>query len=448
MWSPFEETLPLSLEAAEAVRVSMSPVSGNQPSILLLDDDPFMLGIHSRMLRGMGYQMIGTAASAEEALTLLHNDSCAVDIILCDLNMPGIDGIEFLQMLSASAFRGSVILVSGEGLRIMHTVQKLLGERLLVLGMLEKPAGRQALRSLLDHWVPMLTTTPSRPALAVSGDEVHRANQKRQWVLDYQPQVDLKTGTVAGMEALVRWNHPKHGLVYPDSFIGVAEGCGAIDALTDWVLQEAMRQLARWREQGLQTEMAVNVSMDNLLDPAFANRVGALVHETRISPKDLVLELTESRVMSPSPVPLENLVRLRMQRFGLSIDDFGTGHSSLAQLRDVPFTELKIDRGFVHGALRNQIIRPILEGSIGIAKRMDMQSVAEGVETEEDWHLLRKIGCDRAQGWFVAKPMAPSKMPGWIESWRARRAGLVEGQVQPPSHAALGRMRNEHGPER
>lgn len=448
MWSPFEETLPLSLEAAEAVRVSMSPVSGNQPSILLLDDDPFMLGIHSRMLRGMGYQMIGTAASAEEALTLLHNDSCAVDIILCDLNMPGIDGIEFLQMLSASAFRGSVILVSGEGLRIMHTVQKLLGERLIVMGMLEKPAGRQALRSLLDHWVPMLTTTPSRPALAVSGDEVHRANQKRQWVLDYQPQVDLKTGTVAGMEALVRWNHPKHGLVYPDSFIGVAEGCGAIDALTDWVLQEAMGQLARWRGQGLQTEMAVNVSMDNLLDPAFANRVGALARETRTSPNDVVLEITESRVMSPSPVPLENLVRLRMQRFGLSIDDFGTGHSSLAQLRDVPFTELKIDRGFVHGALRNQIIRPILEGSIGIAKRMDMQSVAEGVETEEDWHLLREIGCDLAQGWFIAKPMAPSKVPGWIESWRVRQAGLVEGQVQPPPRAALGRMSYEHGPVR
>lgn len=438
MWSPFQETLPSSLEAAENVRASTSPVTGNQPSILLLDDDPFMLGMHSRMLRGMGYQMIGTAASAEAALTLLRNDARAVDIILCDLNMPGIDGIEFLQILSAGSFQGSVILLSGEGLRIMHTVQKLLGDRLLVLGMLEKPAGRQALRALLDRWVPVTAKSTDRPALAFSSDEVHRANQKRQWLLDYQPQVDLKTGTVTGMEALVRWNHPKLGLVYPDSFIGVVEGCGAIGALTDWVLQEAMEQLARWRAQGLRTGMAVNVSMENLLVPGFANRVGALARETRVSPQNVTLEITESRVMSPSPVPLENLVRLRMQRFGLSIDDFGTGHSSLAQLRDVPFTELKIDRGFVHGALRNQIIRPILEGSIGIAKRMAMQSVAEGVETEEDWHLLRKIGCDLAQGWFVAKPMAPSKVPGWIESWQARRAGLIQGQIEPLPDARSG----------
>src|SRR6185369_10315829 len=109
-----------------------------------------------------------------------------------------------------------------------------------------------------------------------------------------------------------------------------------------------------------------------------------------------------------------------------SIDDFGTGHSSLAQLRDVPFTELKIDRGFVHGARHNQIIRPMLEGSIGLAKRLDMQSVAEGVETEEDWQLLREIGCDLAQGWFIARPMAQHQVATWLEQWRTRVAHLVK----------------------
>jgi EAL domain-containing protein (putative c-di-GMP-specific phosphodiesterase class I) len=113
----------------------------------------------------------------------------------------------------------------------------------------------------------------------------------------------------------------------------------------------------------------------------------------------------------------------------LSIDDFGTGHSSLVQLRDVPFTELKIDRGFVHGARNNQIIRPILEGSIGIAKRMGMQSVAEGVETEDDWNLLREIGCDLAQGWFIGRPMPPDQVQQWIEQWEPRRGQLVESQT-------------------
>ena len=139
-----------------------------------------------------------------------------------------------------------------------------------------------------------------------------------------------------------------------------------------------------------------------------------------------MLEVTESRLMSPSRIPMESLVRLRMQGFGLSIDDFGTGHSSLAQLRDVPFTELKIDRGFVTGAHHNQIIRPILDGSVGIAKRLGMRSVAEGVETEEDWHVLREVGCDLAQGWFIGRPLVPDRLPVWLEQWRSRLARLVE----------------------
>ena len=118
-------------------------------------------------------------------------------------------------------------------------------------------------------------------------------------------------------------------------------------------------------------------------------------------------------------------MRLRLQRIGLAIDDFGTGHSSLAQLRDVPFTELKIDRGFVRGARANQIIRPMLDGSVGIAKKLGMRSVAEGVETEDDWHLLREIDCDFAQGYFIGRPMPGNELPRWLGSWQARRRALV-----------------------
>jgi predicted signal transduction protein with EAL and GGDEF domain len=143
--------------------------------------------------------------------------------------------------------------------------------------------------------------------------------------------------------------------------------------------------------------------------------------------------------MSPSPTPLQSLVRLRLLRFALSIDDFGTGHSSLAQLRDVPFTELKIDRGFVQGARHNQIIRPMLEGSLGIAQRLGMQTVAEGVETEDDWHLLRELGCDYAQGYFIAKPMASDRVPAWLSDWNARYVGLapVPRMARPPDGSGV-----------
>jgi EAL domain-containing protein (putative c-di-GMP-specific phosphodiesterase class I)/CheY-like chemotaxis protein len=421
IWPPFEPTLSLGPDLSDAPPLDNGAAPRGQPGVLLVDDDPFMLGMQSRMLRSMGYTKIGTAMSADAALTLLGPGLAAVDVIVCDLNMPDIDGLEFLRRLGDSNFRGNVILLSGEGPRIIHAVRKLLaGRSLLILGALEKPAGRAALRALLDRWQQSL---PPPAAVATefiyTAADLRAAQQAEQWVLHYQPKVDLRTGALVGTEALVRWDHPVHGLVYPDRFIGLAEDCGAIDALTEWVLHAALTQLAKWHRDGLEIHMAVNLSTESLRAPDFARKVGALVRERCLSPQDLVLEVTESRVMSISSEPLETLVRLRMQRFGLSIDDFGTGHSSLAQLRDVPFTELKIDRGFVHGARHNQLIRPMLEGSIGIAQRLGLQTVGEGVETEDDWALLREIGCDIAQGYFIGKPMPADRLPDWLTDWLA-----------------------------
>jgi len=427
IWPPFVATLPMGLGPPETPALPASgAVPRPQPGVLLVDDDPFMLGMQSRMLRSMGYTKIGTAVSAHAALTLLGEGRAAVDVVVCDLNMPDVDGIEFLRRLSESDFRGNVILLSGEGPRIIHAVQKLLaGNALMILGALEKPAGRDALRMLLDRWQPLQPPVPAVSHPTYCAADLHAAQKAGQWVLHYQPKVDLRTGELTGTEALIRWNHPAHGLVYPDSFIGLAEDCGAIGPMTDWLLHAALAQLVMWHRDGLQIHMAVNVSMESLREPDFARDVDLLVRHSCLSPQDLMLEVTESRVMALSPAPLETLVRLRMQRFGLSIDDFGTGHSSLAQLRDVPFTELKIDRGFVHGARRNQLIRPMLEGSIGMAQRLGLQTVAEGVEIEDDWALLREIGCDLAQGYFIGRPMPGDQLQHWVRDWQARRARLI-----------------------
>jgi EAL domain-containing protein (putative c-di-GMP-specific phosphodiesterase class I)/CheY-like chemotaxis protein len=425
IWPPFVATLPLGLGPAEFPTDSVG-MPGRQPALLLVDDDPFMLGVQSRMLRGMGYTMIGTAASAEAALTLLGSGRVAVDVVISDLNMPDVDGIEFLRRLGDSDFCGSVILLSGEGPRIIHAVQKLLAVRpLSILGAIEKPAGRAALRVLLERWQPM-----ARPAVVAmppifTPADLHLAQRNAQWVLHYQPKVDLRTGALQGVEALVRWNHPVHGLLYPDRFIGLAEDCGVIDSLTEWVLGAVLVQLGQWHRDGLRIHAAVNVSMQNLQAPNFARKVGALVQQSCLSPQDLVLEVTESRVMAMPSAPLETLVRLRMQRFGLSIDDFGTGHSSLAQLRDVPFTELKIDRGFVHGARHNPLIRPMLEGSLGIARQLGLRAVAEGVENEDDWMLLRELDCAVAQGYFIGRPMAGEQLHSWLADWLIRLPRLI-----------------------
>ena len=420
-------TLPIGLNTPDVPAMpSIGVAPSRQPGLLLVDDDPFMLGMQARMLRSMGYTTISTAGGADAALQLLSAGRAAVDIVVCDLNMPDVDGLEFLHRLVDSDFRGNVILLSGEGARIIHAVQRLLaGHPLKVLGALEKPAGRTALRMLLDQWQPTLAPVPAAARPSYTAADLLAAQKADQWVLHYQPQVDLRTGKLTGVEALVRWNHPVDGLVYPDRFIDLAEDCGAIDALTDWVLNAALAQLALWHQEGLHIQMAVNVSMENLGAADFVRKVVERVRHSCLSPQDLVLEVTESRVMAISAQPLETLVRLRMQRFGLSIDDFGTGHSSLAQLRDVPFTELKIDRGFVHGAGQNQLIRPILDGSIGIAQRLDLLTVGEGVETEDDWALLRQIGCDRAQGYFIGRPMPADRLRSWLVDWRAKQPRLT-----------------------
>jgi EAL domain-containing protein (putative c-di-GMP-specific phosphodiesterase class I) len=415
--------------SAEGVKFPSEPFAiaapDRLPSILLVDDDEHLLELQMRMLRSMGYLQLSAASSGKEALLQLEHDPHSAELILCDLSMPDIDGIEFLQTLNAGSFRGSVILLSGETQRVMHSVQKLLGgQHLTILGALRKPAGREALFELLQCWRPQANTTARAIRSPITAAELSDANRLQQWVLHYQPQVNLTTGALIGMEALVRWDHPTHGLIYPDHFITLAEDCGAIDEMTLWVIKEALIQRASWQMQGLNAQVAINLSIESLNIPDLWKRLAALVRKSKAGPEDVTLEVTESRLSSSSTVPLENLVRLRLERFTLSIDDFGTGHSSLAQLRDVPFNELKIDRGFVCGARNNQIIRPMLEGSLGIAKRMGMRSVAEGVESVSDWNLLRELGCDLAQGYFIGKPMAPEHIWKWLNEWYVRLESL------------------------
>ncbi|MEK7844740.1 MAG: EAL domain-containing protein, partial [Pseudomonadota bacterium] len=175
--------------------------------------------------------------------------------------------------------------------------------------------------------------------------------------------------------------------------------------------------------------VAINVSMDNLASLDFQDLVVNMVTEAGLSPQKIVLEVTESQLMgADTRIPLEILTRLRLKRFHLSIDDFGTGHSSLAQLRDIPFDELKIDQGFVHRAWTDDTLRAIYDASLSMAKQLGMEVVAEGVEDQNDWELLRRTGCDLAQGNFISRPLQAADFSNWMEEWQNRlRNGLIAG---------------------
>jgi EAL domain-containing protein (putative c-di-GMP-specific phosphodiesterase class I) len=213
--------------------------------------------------------------------------------------------------------------------------------------------------------------------------------------------------------------------VYPDRFIGVAEQHGLIDDLSLVVLGAALVQARLWKDAGLSLRLAVNLSMDNLNSLSFLDALVNLTSQTGVAPQDMVLEVTESRLMGDQRIPLEILTRLHLKRFRLSIDDFGTGNSSLAQLNDVPFDELKIDKTFVHGAWANPTQCAMFDASIGLARQLKMESVAEGVEDRQDWDFLRRRGCDLAQGYFIAKPMPAEDLSAWLAGWNERRVHLL-----------------------
>ena len=389
--------------------------------MLVIDDDPFTLKLMRRILARQGFFEVTACASGQAALETIDGwDDGADKLILCDLNMPEMDGVEFVRRLAERKFTGALILISGEDERVLQTATKLVrAHNLGILGYLRKPIASDQLRAMIEGWNPAADLASRRVKQSYAASQVHEAIARGEFVNVYQPKVEIATGKVVGVETLVRWQHPVDGLVFPDRFVSVAEENGLIDDLTRVVLSAAFAQARRWKGRGLALRVAVNVSMDNLTSLDFPDFAAKAASEAGIEPRDAVLEVTEGRLMKDPLSPLDVLTRLRLKGFGLSIDDFGTGYSSLAQLRDLPFDELKVDRSFVHGAHSNDSVRAIFEASRSLARQLGLKMVAEGVEDRADWDFLCQTGCDMAQGYHVAKPMAAADIAGWIAGWEA-----------------------------
>lgn len=397
----------------------------NDPSalrILLLDDDPMMLELLRRILLKEGWTNVAVCDSGHAALRELDHPGGAPGLILCDLNMPGMDGIEFIRELVARGYNGALILVSGVDVRILQTAERLVrAHQIKLLGYLSKPVVAAELAALmLDAGSEHNAAAPPQASKHYGAEELERAIINGELVNYYQPKVNVMNAALVGFETLVRWQHPHDGLVYPDDFIGVAEQSGLIHGLTNLVLQQALEQLRAWRAAGLDLRMCVNISMDNLTALDFPDMVERHLRLCGQRPEHLVLEMTESRLMHDSRAVLDILTRLCMKGVRLSIDDFGIGHSTLTQLHFLPVNELKIDKVFVHHAWRDPTTRAIYDASLGLARKLRIDAVAEGVEDLDDWNFLRETGCDVAQGYFIARPMPAGEIGAWMTHWSAR----------------------------
>ncbi len=244
--------------------------------------------------------------------------------------------------------------------------------------------------------------------------QLRRAIEDGELVLHYQPKVDLESGDVVGVEALVRWNHPERGLLAPDTFVPLAEQTGLMKSLTASVLEQALMQTAAWAAAGLQVRMAVNVSARDLHDDTFCDRVREALARTGVSASLLELELTERVVMADPQRAMENLTALSRLGVRLSLDDFGTGYSSLAYLRRLPVTEIKIDKSFVLRMDVDDEDATIVRSTIDLAHGLGLRVLAEGVETAETWQRLADLGCDAAQGYFLSRPHPAEVVTDWL----------------------------------
>jgi len=389
--------------------------------ILLVDDEPFALKLLTHQLAQLGLEKITAHGYAADALIYLEANLGGTDLILCDLQMPRMDGVEFVRHLARIGYVGHLVLVSGEDERILQTAQRLANaHNLKILGILHKPVSSEQLRRVLERRHSEAGAVPEGTEKTYGPDELRQAIAAGNLVNYYQPKVDVASGAFVGVEALVRWRHPRDGLLSPALFITTAEEHGLIDALTRDVLTKALDQARLWQDMGLSLRVAINISMNNLTVLDFPDFVARTAARAGIPLTNLVLEITESQLMRDLLAPLDILTRLRLKHISLSIDDFGTGYSSLAQLHDLPFDELKVDQRFVHGACRDASLRVIFDACLGMARQLNMKTVAEGVEDRADWNFLCDSGCNLAQGYFIARPMPAADIGAWMLDWEAR----------------------------
>jgi diguanylate cyclase (GGDEF)-like protein/PAS domain S-box-containing protein len=266
--------------------------------------------------------------------------------------------------------------------------------------------------------------SPMRLALVA---ELRRAIDQDELSLYFQPKVAMRTGRVTCAEALVRWEHPVHGMLSPDLFVPIAEQTGLIRPLSRWVLDAALRQLNRWRQDGLDLGIAVNLSMRNLHDPEIADMIRQLLTRWGVPPQYLTIEITESSLMADAGRAMDVLGCLREMGVSVSIDDFGTGYSSLAYLKRLPVQELKIDKSFVAHMATDENDAAIVRSTVGLAHDLGLHVVAEGVEDQAAWDLLSAMGCDVAQGYFISRPLPPLVLGEWLElsDWEPRLARVA-----------------------
>lgn len=387
---------------------------------LVAEDNEFQRRWLVVMLTNLGANHIVEAEDGHSALSILHDPAQSIDICFVDLNMPGMDGMELIRHMAKEEYPASIILASALDPSLVFSVEtmsKAYGVNLL--GTITKPATPETLRELISlHQPPHAGESEPKSSIPkLTLEQVVHGLSNDQFLPYFQPKVEIETGHISGAEAYARWHHPEHGLLSPAAFLPALENTEHMNTL-GWIMIDKCAAACRtWHDLGFPISVSINLASSSLAADGCAERIADIVAKRGIDPQHIILEITESAAKIDSPQYLENLARLRMKGFVLSIDDFGTGHASMQELLRIPFSELKVDRSFVVGASKNDTIKLVLRSSLELAHKINRLSTAVGVETRQDWDLLLQLGCTHAQGYYIAKPMESNALPAWMDEW-------------------------------
>jgi EAL domain-containing protein (putative c-di-GMP-specific phosphodiesterase class I)/ActR/RegA family two-component response regulator len=386
-------------------------VSDNR--LLVMDDDPDVGALFAQVGQRLGYDVAVLSEPTQFSSTVLE---FLPTVILLDLQMPGRDGIELLRELSTLACHPKVLIASGLDSRVLTTASELgLSMGLDVAGSFCKPIAPDELETLL------VRLKSQRQRITV--EQIREGLRTGQFVVHYLPKATYKSPgrwIIEGAEALVRWEHPEYGLLYPKDFLGMAEDSGLIIELTDFVFRASMEQARVWFAHGRYMELGLNLSAQFLGDLQFPDRLLTLIRENDLDPSMITLELTETAAMQDPDVTLDILTRLRVKNINLCLDDFGTGASSLTHLYRMPFSELKLDNQFMVDMRVREDARALVEGLIYLAHKLKMRACAEGVEDEPTLQLLESMRCDKVQGHHIGAASRAKDLERIVDDWNTR----------------------------
>lgn len=390
-----------------------------QLKVLIAEDDGFSQQLIAEMLKINHVSDIHFAGSGDEVLTKMA-DGLAPDLLICDLNMPGLDGIDLLKILGDRRFPGEIIVISGCDKRIIKAACKIaIHNHLNLTGGIEKPIDSKKLKRLVQYCCETRRTLRlvDEPQV-ITKLELLQAFEKKQFIAYFQPQVSVQKGSVEGVECLSRWRHPLRGVLLPGEFMPAIRRYQLDAVFIEYIFKAALKAFAVIHQECGVATLAINLSPEVLQDESLPQHLKALVEAEGLAIHQIKIQVCENEYVDDESLPIAILNHFCLKGFGLSIDDFGTGYSNLSRISQVPITEIKIDRRFVIEAHDDEVALSIIRNTVHLAKQLHVKTVAEGIENMSDWQLMRDLGCDLIQGYIVARPKELGQFKIWFSSWQ------------------------------